>query len=545
MAIVQADHATIFGKGVYAAQAILTAAGTTIPAEIEDFIQAFDGESEALQASTDGVSAALESFKGQAASSIEATIATPLRKALQVTIAADNPTPTGSVLEAVKELAAQMTAASATFDAPTVSVTATPDGGNTGDGKVIVSSKDVYGRNLVYQFAETIETTVTDVSSDGTATFKLEGEKIVGNPFHPDWPGGSGTNLQLTSAIGNTSGNLIGNPSFANADSTNDDLPDGWIAKGMLIGTTILLTAVEVQRLAISGSPSAGYYTITYTAADGTKQTTDYLAYNASGSAVQTALRALTGLGSITVSTTGTTPNFTHDITFTGVSVPGGTITVDTTQVTGGTFTPTEPTSGSAYAARGARAMQWDPNGSEDQIMHYPVALSELTQYAFSVLLAANAVPSTGVITIDLVDGIDGTVIADEAGTNNSFTVDVTALDGTPTVYSGVFRTPEALINPQSYLRIRATTTIANDGNVYFDQIRLAPMRQLYTGGPFVSIVSGGVDWVIGDYVEIAVANNRAGDLLDWHDRIFKLRENGIWIPNQGSGSLPDSTYVV
>lgn len=545
MTISFADYCGKFGKGVTALNAFLTAARTTIPAEVEDYIQEFDGDSEAMQATTSNVSTALSQFKGQAAGAAEATIAASLRSMLLATVAADNPTPRGSLTEAIAELVKQMLSESETFDAPTVSVTPSYGGSNVGDGLAIVSSKDVRGRNLVYMLPETIEGVVTRADAIGTATVQFDGEESIDSPFSVDWPGGSGISQVLTSSIGNTAGNLIGNASFATADATEADLPAGWIAKGMEVGTTILLTPVEVQRLVIASSPTAGYYTITYTAADGTKQTTGLIAWNATETTVQEALRNLKGLSSITVSSSGTSPNFTHDITFTGVSVPGGTITVDTENLTGGTITPSKPTAGTAYAARGARVMQWDPDGAEDQVMHYPVALEPLTQYSFAVCLAANAVPSAGVITVDIVDGIDGTTIQDEAGANNSFTIDVTALDGTPTLYTGVFRTPVTLNSPQCYVRIRATTTIANDGNVYFDQIQLREMTQLYTGGPFVSIVSGGVDWAVGDTITLAVANNRAGDMLDWHNRIFRLREQDIYVPNASTGTLEDSTYVV
>lgn len=78
--------------------------------------------------------------------------------------------------------------------------------------------------------------------------------------------------------------------------------------------TTVATTTVEEQRLVMTGSPTGGTYTVTF---DG--KTTAAIAYNASGATLQAALRLVAGLERVTVSTSGSTPNFTHDVTMTGV----------------------------------------------------------------------------------------------------------------------------------------------------------------------------------------------------------------------------------
>lgn len=79
--------------------------------------------------------------------------------------------------------------------------------------------------------------------------------------------------------------------------------------------TTIATHVTEVQTIAISGTPTGGTYTLTF---DG--KTTAGIAYNADAAAVQAALRAVAGLELVEVETlSGTTPNFTHQITLTGV----------------------------------------------------------------------------------------------------------------------------------------------------------------------------------------------------------------------------------
>src|SRR4051794_37793321 len=71
-----------------------------------------------------------------------------------------------------------------------------------------------------------------------------------------------------------------------------------------------------IQRVRITGSPSAGSYTLTWGG-----NTTAAIAYNAPEADVQAALRLLDGLESVQVVSSGTTPNFTHRITMTGVDV--------------------------------------------------------------------------------------------------------------------------------------------------------------------------------------------------------------------------------
>lgn len=91
----------------------------------------------------------------------------------------------------------------------------------------------------------------------------------------------------------------------------------------------------EQQTVEISGTPTGGSYTLSWTRPDGKSYTTTALAYNASGAAVQAALRAIPGLGRVTVSTAGSTPDFTHTITFVGVSGNPAELT-STNSLTGG-----------------------------------------------------------------------------------------------------------------------------------------------------------------------------------------------------------------
>jgi hypothetical protein len=101
--------------------------------------------------------------------------------------------------------------------------------------------------------------------------------------------------------------------------------------------TTIVDPGItEVQTVVISGTPTGGTYALTFNI-----YSTTTLAFNANQAAVQAALRLLPGLASVTVSTAGSAPNFTHTITMT--AAPGllldtspRQLTSDITGLTGG-----------------------------------------------------------------------------------------------------------------------------------------------------------------------------------------------------------------
>lgn len=91
----------------------------------------------------------------------------------------------------------------------------------------------------------------------------------------------------------------------------------------------------EVQSLAITGTPAGGSFTLTYV-----DQETSNIAYNANSTAVQSALRALSNVGTGNVTCTGgPLPGSAVTITFTGALA--GTdisqLTVDASGLTGGT----------------------------------------------------------------------------------------------------------------------------------------------------------------------------------------------------------------
>ena len=121
--------------------------------------------------------------------------------------------------------------------------------------------------------------------------------------------------------------------------------------------TTVITEVVEVQTIAMSGTPTGGTYTISYN--DGVDtSTTSALAFDAASTVVQAALRLLPGLQKVTVVQSGTIPNFTHTITMT--AAPGALASTSPPQ-----FTSTDGTTGGTHAIAHATTVagsadQWD-----------------------------------------------------------------------------------------------------------------------------------------------------------------------------------------
>ena len=117
------------------------------------------------------------------------------------------------------------------------------------------------------------------------------------------------------------------------------------------LATTASNGTAKVYTAAISGTPTGGTYTLTLTGASLIAAQTVTLDYDAAAATVQTALRALTGegLSQTTVTASGSTPNFTHTITFKGTH-EDITITRSVAGLTGGSPVLTLAI-GTAYAA--------------------------------------------------------------------------------------------------------------------------------------------------------------------------------------------------
>lgn len=535
------------GKAFAAQEALNLARLTTIPDAVLATLTQFEllTITERLAQVTVGLAPAIGSFQSSG-SGLASALQSYVGQLLIEMADADASLSSRTLETALRELIRQMIANSQSVDASAVTVVVTP-GTNTGDGVIIVSKKRGDGLVQENAYAETINAVVVSDGSPRSASITFTGEELESSLLSEKWPRGSGCSRTISCV--DAASSLIANGDMEDEDDRTD-APDDWIVSVGTIGTTLKMTDLEVQTVVISGTPTGGTYTLSWTNAAGKVQTTIPLAYNATSSAVQAALRLLTGLELITIVESGTTPNLTHTITFTG---RGGNVAqlTSTNLMTGGTPVITHGTSsaGTAQVYGDGKALQFASDGSQLTTINMPLTnLQSETAYAFSMWAICDVVPAAGVVTIDLVDGIGGSVITDKQSVNNSFTFNASSLTTSwqhvRSLVSGetVFRTP-TVVPALVYLRIRISTAITNSRSMFIDHVALEKMDELYPGGPLVKPFSGSTALKNGDSWSIAVTNDRAGEIQEYYNRNFGMAALGLLLPSNASGSetIPDT----
>lgn len=157
--------------------------------------------------------------------------------------------------------------------------------------------------------------------------------------------------------------------------------------------------------------------------------------------------------------------------------------------------------------------------------------------------------PAAGVIKFELVGGSTyggATITNDSQSVANStaFTVS-SGFTNTWAPYSVVFRTPRVLPAVLA-IRIVTTTLISAGTNVFIDNMALAPVSQLYPGGPGAAIFSGVTPFINGDGWYATMTNNRdsatfMGTFSAMFDRFFGMRALGLILPYTGTTNIPDT----
>jgi hypothetical protein len=528
---------TRLGHAMYIGEATQTALKTTVPTRADAFLTGL-GSSLGAQFETvrNQILNAQNAFQSAGATSNANLVQRPCQQLILLTVQAEVPS-ANTIPLAVQELIKLFVDGTESFDASVVASSVSYDAANTGTGVLVASTKRADGKDCLFAFAEAIRFTCNSVNG-GQGTFVANTPAVI-SPLNPTWPGGSGASGTTTGSTASSTGNLVTNGTLEANEDVNANLPLGWHASVGVLGTTLKMGVVQQQTITVTGPPTDGYYIIRYTNAAGDIQATAPLAFDATGSDVQSALNALVGLAGVTVSTTGTTPLYTHTITFTGITYP--TILAVDEYTTGGTYTPAISVASSAHVMRGSRSLEFDSSGAENTTIQVPVTLAALSQYAFCCFMKVDSVPAGGVITIDLVDGIGGSVINDDAATANTFTVTASGLTTSFVAKTGVFRTP-ATMPAQVYLRIRLSTPVSNGTSVFVDEVQLRTMDECYTDGPSVAIFEGATGWMENDIATLTVTNSRNGTFHEYLDRILGLREARLQFPViNPTGSQPDT----
>jgi hypothetical protein len=211
------------------------------------------------------------------------------------------------------------------------------------------------------------------------------------------------------------------------------------------------------------------------------------------------------------------------------------------------TVTITTTTAGTPQVFAGGSALKFANDGSTlIEIDQQQTGLAANTAYAVSLWAICDAVPGAGVVKVELVDGIGGTVINDAQGVANTITFNASALTTSWQHLKSlqaaecIFRTP-AQLPPLIFLRIRESTAISNTKNMWVDSVALTPVTEIYPGGPGVAIFAGGTAWTAGDAFSVAVTNDRAGVVREWMERNLQLAAKELLLPTSGAPTVPDS----
>lgn len=522
------------GKAFFVIDTLNTARLTTIPSEVQDFLDqvALLASDDAFNDAVAGVAGGQTSWQSSGASLASALVSS-CEKILHGFVENDAAQPTRSLLNSLEYLIANMLTNAWYVIPNVVSASLATGGSNLGDPAIVYSVKRGDGRNQELLLAE-----VMALEATGANSIRFLAPQAVGDRYSQAWPGGSGTNVTLTPV--SAAASLLSNGDFQDVTYTNS--PDNWIVVVGTIGANVLMTVPEVQQVVVTGTPSAGYYVGRWVNPAGIDRVTPAIAYNAAGATLQAALRTIPGLEQVTVATSGTSPNFTHVITFVGVAGNINQISI-LNFTTGGTFTPSTNTGGNDGAYIG-RAMYFDSDGATLTAVYHAVTLQPETVYFFHARVKRVGAAAAGEIKIELVDEIAGTVLNDAAGTANVLTIDATTISTSAhdSVFAA-FRIKKDVTQP-CYLRIRFSVAPTTTANIFFDECALALGKELYPGGPFAQAFSGKTPAVDGDSWTLTLANNLAGKVQTHYQRAFDLAGKRLLLPSVTTTDVVPNSVV-
>lgn len=530
------------GKAIDTINDLNTFAGTTLPGNFDAIVTGFEaatGYPLDFQSAIQGLPSALTSWQtaGQTLASAVQTYCRNLlaemvnnEAAYQAILQADN------LQNQLEFLAAEMVTADDYVDPNVVAGTLTA-GSNTGDTAIVWTLANADGAQEQNAYAETLTLEVAANPSATTPSITITGEPSTPK-LAADWPQGSGANTTLRAT--NPASSLVSNGTFAEATVANT--PDDWVLAVGLPGTKIAITAPEQQTVAIAGSPTGGTYTLKFTTAGSITWSTAALAYDSTASQVQTALRAIPGLSLVTVASTGTSPNLTHTVTFTGV---GGNIAqlTSTSMLTGGTPSIAHATTvaGDAGDYRGSTLKLIGDSSTLHAIYAPLTGLKPGTTYACHFRMKRTGTATSASMTAGIVQSIGGAILNDPGGTANSVVIDLSAVsDSTHESQSFTFRLPDTAQSPV-YLRLACTVAIPTAATIYVADVAIAAMSQAYPGGPFFAAFSGIAASIAGDSWTLAVTNDRAGEWQTAYCRYFNTETIEFFLPTTGTNNIADS----
>lgn len=528
----------VIGKAVHALDVLNTARLTTVPTEVQDFLDQYKLKSNPTSLMDSAFSAVPGALQGwqSGGSALTSQLRATCQQFLIEVVNADTILPSKDLTTALNALLVDMAAQDAYVDNNVVTLTLTADAGNSATDLIIAyTMKRGDGRNQENALAEDITAEVTDATAQ---TVRFRGQLAIGDSLSQDWPLGSGCDISVSAT--DAASSLLPNGDFQDVSADNTDVPDGWIVGAGIPGTDILLTVPEEQTVIISGTPTEGQYWLRWINPDGIDRATVALTFDASGSAVQAALRAIPGLEAVDVVTTGSSPNYTHTITFTGVA---GNIN-QLTSLNGfdtGSLAHATTVAGTNNSYKGV-ALGIVGDGATQPALYLSLSgLLPETNYVVHFRVKKTGTPAAGVIRFAVVSEIGGAPTADAQAGDNDVAYDLTgALTTSFVSHFFTVRLTKAQTQPV-YLEILTTSAISAGTSVYIDEMAMVVMRELYTGGPSVAVFSGKAPPLVGDKWNLSVANGREGSWQTAFDRLFDMRSKQLLLPIAGSLHLLDS----
>lgn len=184
-----------------------------------------------------------------------------------------------------------------------------------------------------------------------------------------------------------------------------------------------------------------------------------------------------------------------------------------------------------------------------------PYKLLGVTQYCACFALKADVVPASGTFVAELTDS-GGTVIADDAGTNNTSTITLSSGVTTSFVLQKFYFRTKKTISSGTRLRLKVGTAIPGGTSIFLGHVAVAPMIPLYPGGPEVLAFSGSTPWVGAanrprDAYTFAMSNDYGGAshrlasfqtlLADTHG----FMKMGVQLPTAGSPTIDNALITV
>jgi len=530
----------ILGKYWAVVESLNTAVGTTLPPVAQAAVDQFkllSPSDASYEIAAAGLPASLTSWQGTA-STLASQVRQNSQNLLREWCRHDAGAASMSLGAAVAYLIEAMQAADEYVTPNAVAATLTAGAANAGDSIVAYSLLRGDGRVQENTLAETVTLKVLQTTPAVRPSVSVAGQAPIGNLLAYNWPAGSGASKSITPT--DAAASLLSNGDFEDAD--DNDLPAEWIVTTGVAGSTLWITDVQQQTIAIANTPGSGYWLLYYTDRSGVTWATAALPYNATGPQVQTALRAIPDLGQATVSTTGTTPNYTHTVTMTGTA--GNPTILSSANFLGASYGYSAPTishaitvPGDEYAFKG-RALRLESDGAETTTLYHAFGVTPRQVYFVNCFLT-HVGTSPGTIHIEVLDGIGGTVLDDEEGSALSLTLTEADLSATASAHWFAFRVPPAYT--RVHLRVRISSAFAAGDRIYLDEMAITRGTQLYAGGPFVAMFAGRETHVYGDTWTLEVTNNRAGLVQEWFARMFNAAASEILLPSAGSNLIPNT----